>query len=691
MNLKNRQIELLHMLSESSGMLSTNAVLKQFKISKRTFYYDLQTINQVLSDAMVGELKTNNDIIDASGLNAQKIKKLIKNLNIDYISVEARRAYIVLYCTLESRPITLDYLAKTFKVSKNSVSNDIKALREELSSQNLELNTRVRNGYTVYGNELSIRKCIWSKLQELAPAVRSQDIKSLLQNALVQLCKNDIDYFELCRSLIKQYEFDLKTHCFLADNDLEGMMIQVSWLRGLQGHSVQMGPEEKLTLSATVSYRSVQCSVEKLKSAGLELPDEEIFYITSLLLGIKTTNFSEQQEEDAYVSNLAEQLINAFERVACLTFVNKAYINEQLIHHIRPLYYRQKYGLPVFNPLTLDVQKMYPMAFEFTRRAAQETGLGHLSNNELAYLTIYLSSDLDTKMLKDGDSSAIKVLIVGAENMSSVVLIQDQLADATGIDFKFSYTEASKLHRWQMETYALVLSLERTEERFHSSNYVEITPIISQDSILKIYDILSQNRIISRYSSMIEGLIDIFCEHVGVSKESLKDYNKLHFELFRYFDELNGQEAHGWLLPSAQVQNHYEVEVVPHGLSWHDALLFAAISLQKDFPTSHIVERMKSIMSNNRLLYYRAHPQIVVVRFPMQGEPEAEVNARIYKFNQPMNWDDGLPVTYMVCLATINRYSHWDYLYKFYSTLNSQESIEELLIVREGNHHDSAD
>ena len=72
------------------------------------------------------------------------------------------------------------------------------------------------------------------------------------------MTNNDIDYYALCRSLIKQYESDLKTRCFLESNGLEGMMVQVSWLRGLDGNSVVMGRDEQITLMGTVSYRSVQ-------------------------------------------------------------------------------------------------------------------------------------------------------------------------------------------------------------------------------------------------------------------------------------------------------------------------------------------------------------------------------------------------------------------------------------------------
>lgn len=414
---------------------------------------------------------------------------------------------------LSSEPVTIGVLMDSFGVSRNTVIADVHEIRESLDSLGLSLSSVAAAGYEVLGDEITIRKRIWSSLKELADSGHAHDAKRFLQAALVRVTNNDIDYYALCRSLIKQYESDLKTRCFLESNGLEGMMVQVSWLRGLAGNSVVMGRDEQITLMGTVSYRSVQCSAEKLKSVGIALPSEEILYITSLLLGIKTADFAHQSEEDAYVSSLAESLIENFERVACLTFVNKEFVKEQLSHHIRPLFYRQKYGIPVHNLLTDDVRKMYPMSFEFCRRAAIESGMGSLSDDELAFLTIYLSSDLDSKMLERGDTSADRVLIVGADNMSTATLVRDQLSQACGISFDCEYADSEKLHRWTLESYTVVLALVPLPPEMRSDNMVEVTPFFSEENKHQIYGVLKRNRIISRYDSLIGGILDIMSEN----------------------------------------------------------------------------------------------------------------------------------------------------------------------------------
>ncbi len=98
---------------------------------------------------------------------------------------------------------------------------------------------------------------------------------------------------------------------------------------------------------------------------------QETYYITTLFLGIQTTDFLSQEQEDTFIAEFAEELVLSFERIACLSFPNRERLQKQLSHHIRPMYYRIKYGIPDKNPLVKDIKAMYPFVFDFTHKAVQ--------------------------------------------------------------------------------------------------------------------------------------------------------------------------------------------------------------------------------------------------------------------------------------------------------------------------------
>lgn len=677
MELKSRQVQLLRSLSQSVGKgLPLADVMSEFGVSRRTVYYDISRINDWLTSAGLGSVSVEDQCLRARGVQWSSVERLSGSADQRYFSVAERQSMAFLRIALSSEPVTIGVLMDSFGVSRNTVIADVHEIRESLDSLGLSLSSVAAAGYEVLGDEITIRKRIWSSLKELADSGHAHDAKRFLQAALVRVTNNDIDYYALCRSLIKQYESDLKTRCFLESNGLEGMMVQVSWLRGLAGNSVVMGRDEQITLMGTVSYRSVQCSAEKLKSVGIALPSEEILYITSLLLGIKTADFAHQSEEDAYVSSLAESLIGNFERVACLTFVNKEFVKEQLSHHIRPLFYRQKYGIPVHNPLTDDVRKMYPMSFEFCRRAAIESGMGSLSDDELAFLTIYLSSDLDSKMLERGDTSADRVLIVGADNMSAATLVRDQLSQACGISFDCEYADSEKLHRWTLESYAVVLALVPLPPEMRSDNMVEVTPFFSEENKHQIYGVLKRNRIISRYDSLIGGILDIMSENMPEGDSSWLGSDHLYFELFKFFDD-GGRctvNSHAPMVGDAHIRE--DTVILESGGTWQQAVLRCAEALQGDSAGSSLVERMKNLVRGPRFMYYRMACDVVVVRCPVQGDKGARVAAQIALCDDGVVFPDGAPAKIVICISTINRYSHWGTLFSIYELFSDRGVVD---------------
>lgn len=680
MELKSRQAQLLKNLSKSiSGGLSLKDIMAEFEVSRRTIYYDISAINKWLALSNLGSISVEGQCVKTHNVQWDKIGNLSGVAPHRSLTVEERQALIFLRVALCCEPVTIASLMSTFDISRNTVLADIHQLRNELIELDLGLAGVSGAGYGITGDEVAVRKHVWAKMQFLANSNRVRDVRRFLQATLVKVTGNDIDYYELCRSLIKQYERDLETRCFLESNGLEGMMVQVSWIRGLAGHSVIMGREEQITLMGTVSYRSVQCSAEKLKVVGITLPSEEIFYITSVLLGIKTANFAHQSEEDAYVSELAESLITNFERVGCLTFVNKEVVQEQLSHHIRPLYYRLKYGIPVHNPLTDDVRKMYPMSFEFCRRAAIESGLGDLSDDELAYLTIYLSSDLDNNMLEQGDTSATRVLVIGVEDMSTATLLKDQLFQACGITFEYEFVDADKARRWTFESYALVISLVPMTAAMRSDNMVEVTPFLTDESKQQIYGILKNNRIISRYNTLIDEIIEVVEKNAPKGDIDWLFSDRIHFELFRLFEQDEGCTVSPLAARPSDAHIRSKRLVLPAGASWSQAILECSRALQEECQESMLVERMANIIHGARFMYYRMAPDVVVVRCPVQGDKNARVEVQVAISPNGTVFPDGRAAKLIVCVATINRYSHWGTLYSIYQLFSEQTAVDAFI------------
>ena len=114
---------------------------------------------------------------------------------------------------------TLDVLAELFDVSKNTVLTDIKMLKKELQTWKLKIISHAQSGYRIIGEEKVLRKMLQDKLQRLTnPGIRFR-IKTQLRKTLCYYSGNDIDFYEICRCIIKQYEIDTKGEFFLGNMD----------------------------------------------------------------------------------------------------------------------------------------------------------------------------------------------------------------------------------------------------------------------------------------------------------------------------------------------------------------------------------------------------------------------------------------------------------------------------------------
>lgn len=336
----------------------------------------------------------------------------------------------------------------------------MKSVKSEIEeSGELKFCNSIKQGYYVTGDESALRKIIQEKINELKTPEGKAVLKIYMQNSLFSLTENEIDFYKLCICIIKQYELDIKNEYILSDMQTEGFMIQVSWIRSLKGYTIKLSDDEKNALTGTLSYRSVENSVEKMARCGIEMVQEEVYYLASMLLGIETTGFKTHREEERFIEKIADQFISNFERITCLVFYNRSKLRHELFHHLRALFYRMKYGTPSDNPLTRDIKQMYSFVFEATRRAIAEVGndfMRDIPDTEIAYLCIYMVSNLDEKKVHQSAKYDGSILIVGPKNMAIATLIKEQIQNLLGDSFEYDVISLSRLKTRMLSEYVMV-------------------------------------------------------------------------------------------------------------------------------------------------------------------------------------------------------------------------------------------
>lgn len=684
MELKSRQTYIFRTLMEKKQKVETKDFLDKLGVGKRTLYYDIEKCNDWLKHYGLGKVVISGHMIHAEIPDITALEQRFQQESSYFFSVTERRAMEIVKIALSHEVMTINRMMDLSEVSKNTILGDIKEIRETLKSWGLTLKSNIQYGYLIQGEEMTIRKMLGSQFQLLSSPGGQTCVQNFLQKSLVSLYQNEIDFCELCRCLIKQYETDIHGDYILANIELIRMMIQVSWIRSRKGNIIQLSSDEQLALMKSLSFRSVEFSLQKLRIHGVEVATQETYYITTLFLGIQTTDFLSQEQEDSFIAGFAEELVLNFERIACLSLPNRERLQKQLSHHIRPMYYRIKYGILDKNPLIEDIKAMYPIIFDFTRKAVQMTKMNFLadgiSEDELAYLCIYFVSNLNEKYIStDSDNTEKgKVLIVGAENMAVAVLLKEQLQDLFGLALDYRVISQSKLREWMLGDYALVVSLVPLGKSFSKHKIVECGAIITETEQRSIMEILRADKFIVRYDEMIQEIISRVKDSVSGKIQS----DKLYLDLFRYFEDKDRG-----MRPRAKRDIFYEkIEqnkfiVLPEAVSLEQALQLCSHSLVPKPNDQRLMHRMFNLLKNKKLQTYRIQQNVELIHFPMQGDANPKIDVRIAFAPNGVVCPDGGITNILVGLATKDSYSHWavlEEIYRYFSDQSHVDGIKQL-------------
>lgn len=508
---------------------------KSLNITKRTLYYDIEKINEFLKQNNFGEMQISEKKLLILTQNPEIVKNSIPCENMYYFSSEERKAIIFLYIALCAKKVIIKEFEHFLEVSKNTVLNDIKALKSELKYKQIFLFNTPKRGYYLAGDESIIRKQIIDCIKDLQSPFTKPIIERMFQNSLGVLTLNEIDFVELARLILKNIEKHMDTKLVLSSNDIEIYSILSVYIRGMKNHSTIIDSVEKVTLSATTEYQVLKQSIDKLNDIGLSFPVEELYYITQLLLGIRQFHFASTNEENKYIAEISRKFIQNFEQISGIIFNNKEELITQMNTHVKQLVSRLKYNIRLENPILEEIKQMYPVIFKYTCNSllySDSKEFKGITEDEIAYLSIYVASHL--KKYNRSTQNLFrkkKVLIICPAGVASSILIRDQLESIFHNLFSYDLKMPSDIDETIINNYIFVVSSAKL--KFEHGKIVKTKVILTDENISKILEILKQEFYDERINLSMKSLFEIF------KSQNLEVNNELFLKLLLANESLN--------------------------------------------------------------------------------------------------------------------------------------------------------
>ncbi|QTN00653.1 PRD domain-containing protein [Sediminibacillus dalangtanensis] len=460
MSLDKRSTAMLTQIVHSELYIPVEKLAEQFNVSRRTVYNDLDKINFWLKENKISEIQQ----IRAAGLYLEKQAKreimrklLVFPVYYYELSPEERKAWLVTYFLASAKPLFLKDLIAITRVSRNTVLEDLKSLREELDSYRLKLTSRRKLGYQVVGKETDIRRALINYIAMIKP---QQGWYSLIHDQAFEADKEEdsnymiFDQTELKRIYRELSRCEQRLGIQFTDEVLNILVIRFYLFlqRIKQKQYVDIDPVEQTVIEQTGEWNAAKDFITEVENTWhAEIPATEGYYFAKHLLGSKVNYYPSLEDENEEIIGLREvvkEMIEDFQLVAVVSFTDRTGMETNLLLHLKPAYYRIKYGIDMGELAFDSVEDNFPEIYQLTKKVIYhfERFVGKkINQSEIAYIAIHFSGWLH----KEGLSiqTRRKMLIVCTNGLGTSRLLQSQLeglfseVDITGIASLREYRE----------------------------------------------------------------------------------------------------------------------------------------------------------------------------------------------------------------------------------------------------------
>ncbi|SDM29323.1 BglG family transcription antiterminator [Sediminibacillus halophilus] len=460
MSLDKRSTAMLTHIVHSELYIPVEKLAEQFNVSRRTVYNDLDKINFWLKENKISEIQQ----IRAAGLYLEKRAKqeimsklLVFPVYYYELSPEERKAWLVTYFLASAKALFLKDLIAITRVSRNTVLEDLKCLREELGSYRLELTSRKKLGYQVVGKETDIRRALINYIAKIKP---QHGWYSMIHDQAFEADKEkDSNYMIFDQTELKRIYRELsrceqRLGIQFTDDVLNILVIRFYLFlkRIKQKQYVDIDPVEQSVIEQTGEFNAAKdFIIEAENKWDAEIPTTEAYYFAKHLLGSKVNynpSLEDENEEIIGLREVVKEMIEDFQLVAVVSFTDRAGMETNLLLHLKPAYYRIKYGIDMGELAFDSVEDNFPEIYQLTKKVIHhfERFVGKkINQSEIAYIAIHFSGWLH----KEGLSiqTRRKMLIVCTNGLGTSRLLQSQLeglfseVDITGIASLREYRE----------------------------------------------------------------------------------------------------------------------------------------------------------------------------------------------------------------------------------------------------------
>ncbi|WP_456318108.1 BglG family transcription antiterminator [Priestia megaterium] len=498
--LDKRSTAVLQVLLQAATFISVQELMKQFQVSRRTIYYDIEKINDWLCQQELEFVQYTYG--KGFFLNDQAKDQVAKQFShvmpSAYLSVEDRQIYVALMCILRGGKIGTQQLMDETEVSRNTVLQDIKDLKNKWAKKGISLTYSYKDGYEVKGSESDIRNLLYIHITELL----SQHQEELLKRVM----KADYEYSMIYNWLV---ECEDKLGMAFTDKMLTQLAYMLTFcIQRIGGKRyVDALITRKDELEKTRQYKAFQ-EIESV--LGFDFPPQEKHYLATVLLSAKV-NVVNQADSDDWMRSIVKEMVSRFQAYACVVFEDRNRLEQNLYIHLKTAYYRLLYNIHLPNPMLSAIQTKYQDIVELTKKALlplENSLQTRINEDEISYFALHFGGWMKKQ---EGRQKQKRIVIVCANGIGTSRMLQYQLEQLL-TDAELIGPMTVRDYEQFKETYDLVITTTPLKKRM---NVMLVNPILTDDEKQRLIDLVEP----ASSQLTTQAIMGIIKQHANIQDE----------------------------------------------------------------------------------------------------------------------------------------------------------------------------
>ncbi|GLI84428.1 transcriptional regulator MtlR [Rossellomorea marisflavi] len=497
MFITSREKAIIELIVKTSGKHTVHSLSAYLNVSGRTIQRNLKSIEGVLKQHQLELMRTPADGLFISGKN-ENIYRLIQQLAESEPTDETpeERKLRLLVTLLEGgSSFKMSVLANELGISISSLTTILDEVADWLAKFNVTLTRKRGVGVEVTADEGSRRHALASFsivyfyeeiIDSLYSLQKGQD--SVLPVLGFYEPELLLATYETLGSVLDEEGVNL------VDSDFVGLVVHIclSIQRVRRGHVLQSAgtPDESREYSLMKSVADVLR--ERL---SVTITEADVAFWSVILRGSKLQEPGATYYDSVFLGHLVKKLVSDVSAKLTVDLTDDFSLYQGLMAHMGPSIFRLQQKMELFNPLTDEIKKKYPVLFLAVKDSLElEFPDMIFPDAEVAYIVLHFGSAL----LMNEEKVKVDAVIVCPTGIGASKMLASRIKKELKIINPVGILSLNDFRDADPDDYDIVISTVRLP--FTNLDYILVSPLLSEEDIAIIQTYVQNNieRITSR-------------------------------------------------------------------------------------------------------------------------------------------------------------------------------------------------